>query len=497
MNRKIIISFSITIFLLVTLGVTSVIKMMELSELTQKLYKHPYTVSNATKTIKINLISMHRGMKDVIHAQNMNEMQSAMKSVKVNENKIYREFEIIFERYLGDREDIQKCYDAFVDSELIRDEVILLVRAGKLDEARMIARDSGFTYVNELNKQVDKMIDYANNKAIYFKNNALENELESITSIVVMLGVILIIVISNLIILLKNITKNERKIKEHFHMIDQNIMSAKCDVNCKIIEVSNALARHLEFSRQELLLKGDYFLLSDCDEELQSEIKRTIHSGKEWRGEISKLDSLDNLKWLSTHITPLLDAELVVVGYTNILHDISAKKEVEAISKIDGLTNIYNRRFFDETFPKMIKIAHRQEKFLCFAMIDIDHFKNFNDSYGHQAGDAALKKVALSLNQSLNRPDDYAFRLGGEEFGMLYMVQKEEDALKIATKINIAIEGLKILHSLNSASEFITISTGLYIIDLDNQFSAEEIYAKCDEALYKAKESGRNRVVKA
>ncbi len=496
MNKNIIISFGITIVLLVLLGAVSIVKMMELSNLTQKLYKHPFTVTNATKTIETNLVSMHRYMKDVALANSMDEIKQAVMKVNDNEIVIYKEFDIVFDRYLGDKKDIQMSYDAFVNWKPIRDEVIDLMKLGKKDEAAQITKGKGARHVENLNNQVGKMVAYASNKAIYFKENALNNEVKSITLILSLLAIILLIVITVLIILVRGISNNEKKLKEHFHLIDQNIMSATSNKNCKILQASNALSRYLSLTKEELLSKDEYFLISDASEELQSEIKRTLHSGQEWHGEISKLDSNNNLQWFDVHITPQFDDEYNITGYTNILHDISSRKQIEEISRVDGLTNLYNRRFFDETFVKAIKIANRQEKLLVFVMMDIDHFKGYNDTYGHQEGDTALKKVALVLKKVLKRPDDYSFRLGGEEFGILYMVNNEDDALRIAQRTREAIEALKIPHSENSASEFITMSMGVYVIHPDDNSSVEEIYALSDEALYKAKQGGRNRVVK-
>ncbi len=497
MNKKIIISFSITIILLLLLGVMSVIKMMEVSDLTQKLYKHPYTVSNATKTIKINLISMHKSMQDILNSKDSVSMQVAVNDVNAYEKTIYQKFEIVFDRYLGDKKDIQTSYDAFVKSQALRDEVIHLMLVGEIDKARLITKEKGTVYIKALNSHVDKMIAYANNKAIFFKDDALEKKMSSIIFVILMLGIIMIIVITILVVLVKNIAKNEKKLQEHFHLIDQNIMSAKSNINCKIIDASSALYLHLGLSKKELLQTKEYFLLQDCSKELQEEIKRVISSGREWSGEISKLDSNGDIKWMSVHITPLLNENFEIVGYNNILLDISSKKEIEAISRVDGLTQVYNRRFFDELFPKKRKIAHRQNKLLSFLMIDIDFFKQYNDTYGHQVGDSALKKVALTLKESFKRPDDYVFRLGGEEFGALYMVQEKQSAINLANHVRESVESLQIEHSLSSVSKYLSISIGVYIIDLEDISLEEEIYARCDEALYKAKKEGRNRVILA
>ena len=131
-----------------------------------------------------------------------------------------------------------------------------------------------------------------------------------------------------------------------------------------------------------------------------NEIKRIVESGEEYRGEIVKLDVNHEEKWFELQMSPVFDSDYHILEYTNILHDISARKEIEAISNTDSLTNLYNRRFFDEMFSKTIKVAQREKHCLVFCMIDIDLFKQYNDTYGHQAGDTTLKKVAKVLSLS-------------------------------------------------------------------------------------------------
>ncbi len=174
------------------------------------------------------------------------------------------------------------------------------------------------------------------------------------------------------------------------------------------------------------------------------------------------------------------------------LHKIQAN--LEETIKIDSLTNIFNRRYFDTIFPQQIKISKRNNKYLALAMIDIDNFKSYNDTYGHQAGDEVLKSVAQSFKSSLKRPDDYVFRLGGEEFGVLYQLNKKENALVVANKICKNIERLKIAHSENSVSPFVTVSIGVHIVKPQDKHDCDDIYKIADDALYVAKQNGKNRV---
>jgi diguanylate cyclase (GGDEF)-like protein len=126
--------------------------------------------------------------------------------------------------------------------------------------------------------------------------------------------------------------------------------------------------------------------------------------------------------------------------------------------------------------------------------MDIDHFKQYNDTYGHQMGDDVLIKVAKCLQDSLHRADDYCFRLGGEEFGLLFKSENMQSANIFSDKVRSNIEKLKIEHKHNSASEYVTASMGLICKNANDIQDMDEMYKKADELLYKAKESGRNRV---
>ena len=169
-------------------------------------------------------------------------------------------------------------------------------------------------------------------------------------------------------------------------------------------------------------------------------------------------------------------------------------RKIELLSITDSMTNLYNRRHFDMLFDKQRKVQLRLKKNLVFIMMDIDHFKQYNDTYGHQAGDDTLIAVASCIKGNLHRPDDFAFRLGGEEFGVLCNDMTKEESFKFANKLKESIEDLNIEHSGNSASEFVTISMGLIVIEPKVQCDNNNIYKCADEALYNAKELGRNQV---
>jgi len=179
---------------------------------------------------------------------------------------------------------------------------------------------------------------------------------------------------------------------------------------------------------------------------------------------------------------------------TTLLRLENVQKDLEKMVKTDSLTKLFNRRYFDEIFPQQIKIAKRNRRLLGFAMVDIDNFKKYNDTYGHQAGDEVLREISQSFKDSMQRPDDYVFRLGGEEFGLLFQIDNRNDSLKLVKDICESVELLKIGHSENSISPYVKVSVGLYVVKNSDNYDYDDIFKKADDALYSAKLKGKNRV---
>ena len=160
----------------------------------------------------------------------------------------------------------------------------------------------------------------------------------------------------------------------------------------------------------------------------------------------------------------------------------------------DGLTGIYNRRYFDETLAREWKRTMREKAPLSLIMLDIDYFKKYNDTYGHQAGDECLRQVATTISRALRRPADMVARYGGEEFVVVLPNLKLEDSAKFGETIRAKIEALKMEHKQSDANPFITVSLGIASVVPSSISSYEELVGAADKALYSAKNKGRNRV---
>ncbi len=164
------------------------------------------------------------------------------------------------------------------------------------------------------------------------------------------------------------------------------------------------------------------------------------------------------------------------------------------ISTIDGLTQIFNRRYFDEHYNEEWRRAIRNSISLSLAMCDIDFFKKYNDSYGHQEGDKCLRIVAHALNEKLKRPGDLVARYGGEEFVILMVGTTPENALAIVDSMREKIETLALEHIKSECSNVVTLSIGLAGIIPNRDIQPEELIQAADRALYIAKNEGRNQV---
>ncbi|WP_197984993.1 diguanylate cyclase [Leptolyngbya sp. Cla-17] len=169
--------------------------------------------------------------------------------------------------------------------------------------------------------------------------------------------------------------------------------------------------------------------------------------------------------------------------------------EMNKIASIDGLTQIPNRRRFDEHLEHQWKQMTRERSPICLILFDIDHFKQFNDTYGHLAGDDCLKQVAQVLNGCAHRPSDLIARYGGEEFAAILPQTTIEGAMEVAGRVQAEISDLKILHEKSSVSKYLTLSIGIAssIPTLEQSFS--KLLDEADQYLYLAKQQGRDRII--
>ncbi|MCF8177911.1 MAG: diguanylate cyclase [Sulfuritalea sp.] len=212
------------------------------------------------------------------------------------------------------------------------------------------------------------------------------------------------------------------------------------------------------------------------------------------------MPALGTKLYLAIDAGPIYDESGRLLAVIETLRDITdhhnAQTALEKLASRDGLTGVANRRSFDEKLANEWKRDRRDRKALSLLMIDVDHFKRYNDSYGHQAGDRCLQQIANILEEVVHRPGDLVARYGGEEFAVILSATDSTGASGVARRILDRIAALAIPHS-GGENDQVSLSIGVATIRPMNEFEPASLISSADDALYQAKHQGRNRFVLA
>ncbi|MBD1892658.1 diguanylate cyclase [Coleofasciculus sp. FACHB-SPT9] len=185
-----------------------------------------------------------------------------------------------------------------------------------------------------------------------------------------------------------------------------------------------------------------------------------------------------------------LATELLTQLYTHLE---AANQQLLRLATSDGLTGVANRHRFDSYLDSCWHQMQASNSALSLILCDVDFFKKYNDTYGHQAGDDTLRQVAGAIQQAVQRPEDLVARYGGEEFAVILPHTSLEGALQVAERIRLTVKALKIAHVCSEVSECITLSLGVATIFPSSNFLPAMLIAAADEKLYQAKQTGRDK----
>jgi diguanylate cyclase (GGDEF)-like protein len=202
--------------------------------------------------------------------------------------------------------------------------------------------------------------------------------------------------------------------------------------------------------------------------------------------------SLGAMDYIHKPISPLI----IRTRVQNHLNQKLQADHLRKLSYIDGLTGVANRRHFDKTLDNEARRSLRHQQPLSVVMVDVDFFKPFNDNYGHGQGDECLRQVARAMQAVVNRPMDLLARYGGEEFVVLLPETDVEGAANVAEALRKAVAALNFPHAYSLAADHVTVSAGVSSNQHALALSAQDLVKLADDALYLAKNAGRNRVSK-
>jgi diguanylate cyclase (GGDEF)-like protein/PAS domain S-box-containing protein len=277
------------------------------------------------------------------------------------------------------------------------------------------------------------------------------------------------------------------------------------DLEGRCMYVSPAVTEILGWSPERLVSKTYEELVHPDDLENIVSLMDTGRIGKSRSG-VFRCRRLDGTyRWIETTIGPYQDAnQNQTAGLVSVMRDVSRRVAAEeelkaayetarALATVDGLTGIANRRRLDEVLDQECRRAGRDGSEISFLLFDVDHFKAYNDIYGHLAGDDCLRQIAKAAQEIIKRPADLIARFGGEEFAVILPSTSAEGCREIAEEIRLAITMKALLHRGNPAG-IVTVSLGCATMIPNDVISSTCLIEGADQALYKAKSSGRNRV---
>ncbi|MDD2895298.1 MAG: cache domain-containing protein [Aliarcobacter sp.] len=298
---------------------------------------------------------------------------------------------------------------------------------------------------------------------------------------------------NNLNLTLESKNETEKKLQDYINIINENIIISSTDINGYIIDVSEAFCKISEYTKEELIGKTHKLVKHPLTpNKFYEDMWKTILDGNIWKGEIHNKSKSGKSYWVYAIIKPIFKNNKLI-GFTAIRTNITDKKHVEYLSITDELTQLYNRRFFNKKIVEELNRAKRENNYFSFLIMDIDYFKQYNDTYGHQKGDIVLEKVASVLKKKSSRASDFAFRLGGEEFGIITTLDREK-VIEFANLIKDEIENLQIEHKTSEVSKHLTISIGIVSKEGESITNSDLLYKEADDCLYEAKKLGRNSI---
>jgi len=281
-----------------------------------------------------------------------------------------------------------------------------------------------------------------------------------------------------------------------------------------IIYVNPAFERLTGYGREEVLGRNCRFLQGeDTQQRGLMELRKALREGRPCLVTLRNYRKDGTRFWNELSISLVKAKDGMLTHYVGIQKDVTertrnrtrlkkyqerlrkANRRLRKLSTHDPLTRVHNRRHFASMYRRDWQIAARENEPLTVMMIDIDYFKQYNDTYGHQAGDRCLKRIASALKHSMRRASDLVARFGGEEFIVILQGLSAEKALPLAEAISRKIYDLHIPHKASEAAPYVTVSIGLASLTPIPGANRERLLMEADQALYQAKKQGRNTVV--
>ncbi|KUP20883.1 GGDEF domain-containing protein [Paenibacillus sp. DMB5] len=295
----------------------------------------------------------------------------------------------------------------------------------------------------------------------------------------------------------EKMSKALKELQDIKFALDESTLLQIVDRQANILYANENFCKLSGYSFQELIGKNMRILNSRYhSKEYFKELWATLSKGMVWKGEMRNQSKDGGYFWVNTTIVPFLDEDKKPYQYIVIRNDITKMKEnkdkLEYLSNVDGLTSLFNRRYFDKRFKEYWENCSVHLLSLSIIMFDVDYFKAYNDYYGHIMGDQCLILISNRVKTIINSFEAICARYGGEEFAVVLPGKNIDEAYEIAEEIRIGVLELNIPHEKSDVEKYVTISLGVASIVPNADLNRNELLKGADQALYFIKNNGRN-----
>ena len=279
-----------------------------------------------------------------------------------------------------------------------------------------------------------------------------------------------------------------------YSIFDDHIIYSITDLDGIITNVSTAFCRETGYRKKDMIGKTHAFLRAPgFPDETYTELWETITDDLTWKGQINNIRKNGDSYWINSVIQPIFNHDHKKMGYLSIRQNITKEKTCEALSFADELTGAYNRRKFNTELHTFLINYYRYDDNFSIIMIDIDHFKKFNDEYGHLVGDEVLKRVCHVIQKNIRVGDLFA-RWGGEEFVLLLnKIDSRQAKAACSTLLNKVRLDLP-LFLFDNFGIHAPLTCSMGITSPQKSDCTDTLISRADTALYDAKNNGRNRI---
>lgn len=500
-NLHIALGFSLVVLVVLGLGMSAVVQLFLLSADVKRLHDHPFAVSNAARNVNFHLVSIQRSLKDVVLAETGAELDSAVAAMEKHEKHALREFEIIFKRYLGDREHINLAYQAVLEWKPIRNEVVALVRSGETRRAAMITRTRGEEHLVKLNDAVARMIEFASRKAEEFRLSAESKRSSGLRTIIIFSVAALLFTVLLLFLYLRRINDANRRMLRAHEWVDK-ILEAEpeativVDTQGHVLRANRTAVFFFGYSVDELasLKVGDLFPDNSGTEKLvllsQFFAKPSFQElGQDGSICAQKKSGETVLVELSVGQAKIDDQIVAIANIRDVTERKQAEEKIFHQANYDQLTDLPNRALSLDRLSILITDAKRYESKVALLFVDLDDFKKINDTMGHQAGDELLVQASQRLKSSVRKGDTVG-RMGGDEF--IILLGSITNVVNVAPVADNILRKFREPFPIGDKNLQISTSIGVAVFPDDAQCE-EELLRSADTAMYQSKEAGRNQ----